>query len=74
MILFTKRKSLNKNEIAIDARDCIIENFSIDLADYDVVICYRADDSYVSFTESFVQHGLPLRTLNQALRLGKLLY
>ena len=47
MILFTKRKSLNKNEIAIDARDCIIENFSIDLSDYDVVIGYRKDDIFV---------------------------
>lgn len=36
------------------------------------MIGYRADDSYLSFTESFVQNGLPLRTLNQALRLGKL--
>lgn len=60
------------NEIAIDARDYIIENFSIDLTKYDVVVGYRADDSYFSFAESFVQNGLPLRSLNRALRLGKL--
>ena len=40
------------NEIAIDARDYIIENFSIDLSNYDVVIGYRADNSYFSFAES----------------------
>lgn len=34
------------NEIAIDARGYIIENFSIDLKAYDVIIGYRADDSY----------------------------
>ena len=32
----------------------------------------RADDSYFSFAESFVQNGLPLRSLNEALHLGRL--
>lgn len=32
------------------------------------VIDYRADDSYFSFAEAFVQNGLSLRSLNQALR------
>ena len=61
-----------KNEIAIDARDYIIENFSVDTTMYDVIIGYRANDSYFSFAESFVENGLPLRSLNKALRLGKL--
>lgn len=60
------------NALAEDARDYIIENFSIDLGNYDVVIGYRADDSYFSFAESFIQNGLPLRSLNKALKLGKL--
>lgn len=73
MALLLKNRTFRlSNEIAIDARDYIIDNFSIDLANYDIVIGYRADDSYFSFAESFVQNGLPLRTLNQALRLGKL--
>lgn len=73
MALLLKNRTFRlSNEIAIDARDYIIENFSIDLSDYDIVIGYRADDSYFSFAESFVQNGLPLRSLNQALRLGKL--
>jgi len=73
MALLLKNRTFRlSNEIAIDARDYIIENFLIDLTDYDVVVGYRADDSYFSFAESFVQNGLPLRALNQALRLGKL--
>lgn len=73
MALLLKNRTFRlSNEIAIDARDYIIENFSINLTNYDIVIGYRADDSYFSFAESFVQNGLPLRTLNQALRLGKL--
>lgn len=61
-----------KNEIAVDARDYIIEHFSVDTTPYDVIIGYRANDSYFSFAESFVENGLPLRSLNKALRLGKL--
>lgn len=73
MALLLKNRTFRlSNEIAIDARDYIVENFSIDLSDYDIIVGYRADDSYFSFAESFVQNGLPLRTLNQALRLGKL--
>ena len=73
MALLLKNRTFRlSNEIAIDAREYIIDNFSVDLSDYDVIIGYRADDSYFSFAESFVQNGLPLRTLNRALRLGKL--
>lgn len=71
-LLLKNRTFRLSNEIAIDARNYIIEHFSIDLKEYDIVIGYRADDSYFSFAESFVQNGLPLRSLNQALRLGKL--
>ena len=59
-------------ELSIDARDYIIEHYSVDLSEYDVVIGYRADDSYFQYAESFVSNTLPLRSLNKALRLGKL--
>ena len=73
MALLLKNRTFRlSNEIAIDACDYIIENFSIDLKAYDVIIGYRADDSYFSFAEFFVQNGLPLRSLNEALHLGRL--
>ena len=61
-----------ETELAIDARDYIIEHYSIGLSGYDAVIGYRADDSYFQYAEAFVSNGLPLRSLNKALRLGKL--
>ncbi len=61
-----------ETELAVDARDYIIEHYSIGLSGYDVVIGYRADDSYFQYAEAFVSNGLPLRSLNKALRLGKL--
>lgn len=60
------------SEVAVDARDYIIEHYAIDLTDYDLVVGYRADDSYFQYAESFVSNTLPLRSLNKALRLGKL--
>lgn len=71
-LLLKNRTFRLSNEIAVDARDYIIKYFLTDLTEYDVVIGYRADDSYFSFAESFVQNGLSLRSLNKALRLGKL--
>ena len=55
-----------------EAREYIINNFSIDTSRFDVIIGYRADDSYFSFAESFVSNTLPLSTLDKALRLGNL--
>ena len=58
--------------VALDVRDYIIEHYAIDLGDYDIVVGYRADDSYFQYAESFVSNTLPLRSLNLALKLGKL--
>ncbi len=71
--LLLKHRTLSlDSEIAIDAKDYIIEHFSIDASEYDIIIGYRADDSYFRYAESFVENGLSLRSLNKALHLGKL--
>lgn len=71
-LLLKNRIFTLQDEIAIDARNYIIEHYLIDLKEYDVVVGYRADDSYFSYAQSFVSNALPLRSLNQALKLGKL--
>lgn len=58
--------------LAKQAKSYIIENFSPNLKDADVVIGYRADDSYFSFAEDFVSNAISLRDLKQAMHLGKL--
>lgn len=71
-LLLQYRNFKLETELAIDARDYIIEHYSINLSEYDAVIGYRADDSYFQYAEAFVSNSLPLRSLNTALHLGKL--
>lgn len=71
-ILLKNRTFRLRSQIAIDARDYLIEHFAIDTSLYDVIVGYRADDSYFQYAESFVENTLPLRSLNKALTLGKL--
>lgn len=58
--------------MSIRARDYIIENFNVDIKDADIIIGYRADDSYFSFAKDFVNNSINLDQLSNAMRLGKL--
>ena len=71
-ILLKNRTFRLRSPIAIDVREYLIEHFAIDTAAYDMIIGYRANDSYFQYAESFVENTLPLRSLNRALMLGKL--
>ncbi len=61
---------LNPNDE--QARDYIIKNFSVDLTDIDIIIGYRADDSYFSFARDFVRNTITVSQLSSAMELGKL--
>ena len=54
------------------ARDYIVNNFSVALTDIDVIIGYRADDSYFSFARDFVKNSITVSQLARAMELGKL--
>ena len=71
-ILARYRSYWQKNSIAEDAKEYLRQNFFIDPAPYDVIIGYRADDSYFSFAQDFVAGAISLRKLSEAMRLGKL--
>lgn len=50
----------------------LLENYLIDLSSYDIVIGYRADDSYFSFARAFINNEISLDQLSYAMKLGKL--
>jgi len=58
--------------LSMEAREYLLNNFMISYKDYDVIIGYRADDSYFAFAQDFLNGTISYRQLNNALRLGKL--
>lgn len=50
----------------------LLSNYLIDVREYDIVIGYRADDSYFSFARAFLSNQISLEQLSYAMRLGKL--
>ena len=71
-ILLAHRKFDISSPIGNNARDFILSRFMPDVTNVDVMIGYRADDSYFSFAEDFVNNTISLRDLNLAMRLGTL--
>ena len=71
-ILLAHRKFDITSPVGNNARDFILSRFMPDTTDVDVMIGYRADDSYFSFAEDFVNNTISLRDLNLAMHLGTL--
>lgn len=71
-ILLTHRRFDINSPVGNSAREFILSRFMPDTANVDVMIGYRADDSYFSFAEDFVNNTISLRDLSLAMRLGTL--
>ena len=53
-VLLENRKFRVSSDIAKQAKEYIEANFAVDYRNYDVIIGYRADDSYFSFASAFL--------------------
>ena len=71
-ILVEHRLFSIKTPIARRAKQYLIDNFGINVNAYDVIIGYRADDSYFDYAESFINNGISVEQLSKAMSLGKL--
>ena len=71
-VLLANRTFDLDTEVARDVRDCLLANFMPPVGEADVVVGYRADDSYFNYADAFVNNALPLRRLGEAMRLGRL--
>ena len=60
------------SEIARKAKDFLISNYYIDVSNYDVVIGYRADDSYFRYARDFLNNTISVQQLSKAIQLGNL--
>lgn len=71
-VLINNRVFVLNNPVANRARKYIIENFLVNVNAFDVVIGYRADDSYFDYTQAFLNNAITIEQLSLAMRLGKL--
>ena len=73
LALLTRYRSYwQSGSIAEEAKEYLQAHFFIDPAPYDIIIGYRADDSYFTFAQDFVAGAISLKKLSEAMHLGKL--
>lgn len=73
LALLAKNRSYWENSaISEDAKSYLRKYFLLPLDDVDVIIGYRADDSYFTFAKQFVANGISVRQLKEAMKLGEL--
>lgn len=71
-ILLENREFDIPSVLALEAKEYLLANFSIEYKSCDAIIGYRADDSYFSFAQDFINGTISYRQLNNAMHLGKL--
>lgn len=72
VILLKNRRFDIQSDFGREAITYLVENFGADYEAYDVIKGYRADDSYFSFAQDFINNTISLNTLKSAMTLGKL--
>lgn len=71
-ILLQNREFDLPSALAWEAKEYLLAHFLPDYQSYDVIVGYRADDSYFSFAQDFINGTISYRQLNNAMHLGKL--
>ena len=71
-VLLKNREFDVPSALALEAKEYILKHFAVDYKDYDAIIGYRADDSYFSFAQDFIDGTISYRQLNNAMHVGKL--
>ena len=61
-----------QTDFGLEAINYLRENFLLPYDEYDVIIGYRADDSYFSFAQDFLNNTISISTLSKAMYLGDL--
>lgn len=71
-VLLENREFTLQAGLALEARQYILSTFSVDYKNSDVILGYRADDSYFSFAQDFLNGTISYRQLSNTMRLGRL--
>lgn len=71
-VLLRNRVFNVRNRISGIGKQYILDHFKVETSSYDVIRGYRADDSYFSFAQDFLDNTITLQKLSEAMKLGKL--
>ena len=71
-MLLNNRSFRISNDVAAEGKQYLLDNFLPDVQNTDVIVGYRANDSYFSFANAFLNNTLSLAQLEKAMYLGKL--
>ena len=71
-VLLENRTFDMPSPLAAEARDYLKATFRVDYEEADIILGYRADDSYFSYAQDFINGTISYRQLTRALTLGDL--
>lgn len=71
-VLLENREFDVSSALAYDAKEYLLNTFRPAYDTFDIIVGYRADDSYFSFAQDFINGTISFRQLNRAMHLGKL--
>lgn len=71
-VLLKNRKVTLNSDVEREGMYYILDNFPIETNNADVIIGYRADDSYFSYARDFLSNAITVKRLKQVMQLGSL--
>jgi hypothetical protein len=71
-VLLQNREFDIPSPLALEAKEYLLRKFTVDYENYDIIVGYRADDSYFSFAQDFINGTISYRQLANAMKLGRL--
>lgn len=71
-LIYNRKINLDGKEVVKDNTSAFLHKYKLDTSKYDIIIGYRADDSYYAYAESFISGAIYKETLEKALRTGEL--
>ena len=71
-ILLKNRTFVLTQGLPLEAKEYLLNNFLPEYEHYDIIVGYRADDSYFAFANAFLNNTISLEQLQKAMYLGKL--
>ena len=71
-LVYNRKLNIQDKEVVQDNIRILLDRYKLDTSGYDIIIGYRANDSYFAYAEAFVSGTIYKDTLEKALRTGEL--